>query len=340
MSPVFRDLTAPLRRLMPAAAAGAGGGRASGMIPAAEAQAFLRMCEDLLANTPSSRRGSSRGVAAAAIEVTGALTKGVASAGQGQSTVAATSEQRTAASAASGSSTQVGVMEEHRGDESELGRDADTTGGGRAAAWRIATAVSCSAGGGGATRLVSYEAVGRGVAAQVKVPGGVVGAATAATAAASSTAWAPPLVPPRPLQPVPFRTIAGFDYRPRQHSMCSGVQVEAMARAAAALRVALVAATATTAEDSSGASTVVVEGSCSPVLGTVVGRSEELVTAAWSSLGGAHELQPPLSPDSGNDEGRETCSIRLLGGVAAGGTSVAAAGSRAGLLTRSLRFSS
>ncbi|KXZ52616.1 hypothetical protein GPECTOR_9g661 [Gonium pectorale] len=76
MSPVFRDLPAPLRRTVAGAAAagapcggvaGAGGEGGAvpiapcvspGMIPASEVQAFLRSCEELLAGTASTQSAS------------------------------------------------------------------------------------------------------------------------------------------------------------------------------------------------------------------------------------------------------------------------------------------
>ena len=91
MSPGFQDVPVPLRRPMPQQqqpelppqAAGSGGavggvagvaggngsggrsGSTAGMIPAAEAQAFLRVCEELLAGTPSSARARAAGGAGA-----------------------------------------------------------------------------------------------------------------------------------------------------------------------------------------------------------------------------------------------------------------------------------
>ncbi|GLI66593.1 hypothetical protein VaNZ11_010513 [Volvox africanus] len=70
MSPVFRDVPVPMRRPVPS---GSSSG-APGMIPAANARAFLLECEQLLANTPSARPESSRAaVATAAATANGAL---------------------------------------------------------------------------------------------------------------------------------------------------------------------------------------------------------------------------------------------------------------------------
>ncbi|GIL60777.1 hypothetical protein Vafri_15220 [Volvox africanus] len=83
MSPVFRDVPVPMRRPMPA---GSSIG-IPGMIPAANARAFLLECEELLANTPSARPRAAVPAAAASSPVpwvaaaTAGGTRGVAAHG-------------------------------------------------------------------------------------------------------------------------------------------------------------------------------------------------------------------------------------------------------------------
>ncbi|GIL88709.1 hypothetical protein Vretimale_17288 [Volvox reticuliferus] len=198
MSPVFRDLPVPLRRPMPA-------GKKSGtmdMIPAADAQAFLRACAELMVNTPSALPRSSTAVATVAPS---SSVSSVALATAGGAPGAA------ARSLVTGSSTAVAVQRQGTCTTNASGLSGSAVEGkGRGMGSRsLAASRGCGAArcplaassGDGTSQPMPHGSDGGGAVERMEVADGAVNAPTATKAAASSAARAP------------LHTVVGFELR-------------------------------------------------------------------------------------------------------------------------------